>query len=260
MKNQHTVWRWVALAAVLVNIFFNYYLNANPIGGQTMGDISDKHPTLITPAGYAFSIWGVIYLLFIIYSIYQVLPNQRKNQAYNQLTLPLIATSMLSIAWLIIFSLEYMGLSVLIISSMLITAILLFGKAKTAVSRGEARSWITIPFALYMAWLSVATVVNIAVWLKDMGWQGGTPGETPWTILMIVVVLALGILISYKFRDIPYPLVIAWATFAIYAARQKDNTPVATAALISGILLVIWSVGYAIWQVKKRQPENAWQA
>lgn len=259
-QTQPILWRWVTLVAVLVNVFFNYYLNAKPISGKTIGDVSNQYPTLITPAGYAFSIWGIIYLSFIIYAIVQVLPSQQRRQVYNQLTWPLIATSILSITWLISFSLEYIALSVLIISGMLLTAIILFGKAKQAVFRNEARFWVAIPFALYIAWLSVATIVNTSVWLKDMGWQGGALGESPWTIGMLGVILVLSIVISYIFRDIVYPLVIAWATVAIYVARQNENeSVVATAALVTGISVGVWAIGYGLWLYKKGQPRNAWQ-
>jgi hypothetical protein len=263
MENKQTqsiLWRWVTLVAVLVNVFFNYYLNAKPISGKTIGDVSNQYPTLITPAGYAFSIWGIIYLSIIIYAIVQILPSQQKRQIYNQLTWPLTATSMLTIAWLISFSFEYIALSVLIILGMLLTAIILFGKAKQAVLRDEARFWVAIPFALYIAWLSVATIVNTSVWLKDMGWQGGSLGETPWTIGMLCVVLIVGIVISYTFRDIVYPLVISWAAIAIYVARQNENeSVVALTALLTGISIALWTIGYGVWLYKKGQPRNAWQ-
>lgn len=149
------VWRWIALVAVLINIFFNYYLNAYPIGGQTIGDVSDKYPTLITPAGYAFSIWGVIYLSFIIYVIAQVLPSQRMNQVYNRLAKLLIATSVLSIGWLISFSMEYISVSVLIITGMLLTAILLLAGPKWLLSNiRQASDYYSLWFVCGLAFCS----------------------------------------------------------------------------------------------------------
>jgi hypothetical protein len=254
-----TFWRWVASAAVLINIFFNYYLNANPINGQTIGNVSDKYPTLITPAGYAFSIWGIIYLSFIIYGIYQLLPSQQNKQIYNRLAWPLIATSLLSILWLISFSFEQLALSVFLIACMLVTAIFLFGWARRAALEHKASVWISVPFGLYLGWLSVATITNIAVRLTDMGWQGGTLEETTWTIIMIGAALAAGLLISYIFREITYPLVIAWATIAIFIARQDANKAVAYAALITAITMIIWVIGFGFRLYKKSQLQNAWQ-
>jgi hypothetical protein len=258
--SQHTptIWRWVALAAVLINIFFNYYINTYPINGQTMGEVSGKHPTLITPAGYAFSIWGIIYLSLVAYAIYQLLPSQRYKQVYNYLAWLLIATSILSIAWLISFSYEQMLLSVVIISCMLITAILLFGRAKEVSFRQENTFWITVPFGLYTGWLSVATITNIAVWLKDAGWQGGAFGEPTWTVIMIAIALALGIVVSYRFKDLSFPLVIAWATFAIYIARKNEHSTVATTALITAVIMILWAIGYGLWLLRKPEPQRAW--
>jgi hypothetical protein len=223
-----------------------------------MGEVSGKHPTLITPAGYAFSIWGIIYLSFIVYAIYQLLPSQRNKQVYKYLARPLIATSILSIAWLISFSYEQMLLSVVIISCMLVTAILLFGRAKEATFRQEATFWITIPFGLYTGWLSVATITNTAVWLKDAGWQGGALGEPTWTVIMIAIALALGVVISYRFRDLSFPLVIAWATFATHIARKNEHNTVATTALVTAAIMVLWAIGYGIWLRRKPEPQRAW--
>jgi tryptophan-rich sensory protein len=224
-----------------------------------MGDVSGKHPTLITPASYAFSIWGIIYLSLVAYAIVQLLPSERNKQVYKRLVWPLIATSLLSITWLISFSYEQMLLSVVIISGMLVTAIVLFGLAKEAVFRQQASAWITIPFGLYVGWLSVATITNIAVWLKDTGWQGGSLGEPFWTVCMIVVALLLALLISLRFKDSTFPLVIAWATFAIFSARQGENQLVANAALITACITGLWVIGFGIWFMRKPHPQKAWQ-
>jgi hypothetical protein len=141
----------------------------------------------------------------------------------------------------------------MIILGMLLTAILLFGWAKKASFRNELSTWVTIPFGLYLGWLSIAAITNIAVWFKDRGWQGGPTDETLCTIIIIVVTLAAGILISYIFRDIIYPIVIVWATLAIYVARQNENLAVAYTALITAIILALWAAGYGIWLLKKSQ-------
>jgi hypothetical protein len=256
-KTHTNVWRWIALVVVLLNIFINYYSNAEPFNGQTIGEVSRQHPTLFTPAGYAFSIWGVIYLSFILYAICQLLPSQRKNPVYDRLAIPLTLTSLLCIAWVISFTYELLGLSVVLITAMLITAILLFGRAKLAVFQQEIGFWVTIPFALYAGWLSVAIIANAATWLKDIGWQGGAWGETSWTIIMIAIAFLIALLISYRFRDLIFPLVVVWASIAIWVARQDENAAVALFALLAAVILFLWVAGFGLWLMRTRNMQTA---
>lgn len=68
------------LAAFMLVVVLNVLSNALPINGQTMPEISAKYPSLFTPAGFTFSIWGVIYVALLLFVIYQALPSQRNNE------------------------------------------------------------------------------------------------------------------------------------------------------------------------------------
>src|SRR5205823_422208 len=84
------LWRWLVALAIGGNIFLNYYSNTHPFAGQTMGMVSAKYPTLLTPAGYAFSIWGLIFLGLVVYAIWQLLPGQQKLSLPDAVAKPLI--------------------------------------------------------------------------------------------------------------------------------------------------------------------------
>ncbi len=255
----NTTWRWLAAASVFINVGFNYYTTVNPINNQTQGEVSAQYPTLITPAGYAFSIWGLIYLSLIIYCIYQLLPPQRTKPVYDVLAWPLIIINGLSIAWLYVFAHEYIGMSAIIISCMLVAAILLFGWSKEAVRVQGISNWVTVPFALYASWLSVATIVNIAVWLKHRaGWGGGPQGEEFTTAIMIGIAMVISILVSLRFRDLVFPLVITWALIAIWVARGDESEIVSNAALAAGTTAGLWALwwGYRMY----RKPLNRAEA
>ena len=175
--------RWIASIAVFLNIGLNYYTNANPLNGKTIGEVSDQYPTLFTPAGYAFSIWGIIYLGLIIYSIVQLLPSQRKYRVYDRLAMPLLATSLLSIAWVVSFSYEAVTISEAIIVAMLITSLVLFVRSKGDTDETSSVKWIRVPFSLYAGWLSVATIASTATWLYSL--NGGVVhlGKRPGRLL-----------------------------------------------------------------------------
>jgi hypothetical protein len=260
MTNTHSpslTWRWLALISVILNIGINYYTNVNPINNQTIGDVSAQYPILFTPAGYAFSIWGLIYLSLSVYAVAQLLPSQRNVPVYDRLAGPLIVISILSIAWVIVFSYERLGLSVVIIAGMLLTAIVLFGRVKQWIFRENGSAWLTVPFSLYLGWLSVAIIANAASWLTGIGWRGGAWGETPWAVLMILVAANLGILTSLRFRDWIYPLVIVWSCVAIWVARQQENSTVALTALIAAIILALWTIVYGIRIYRRSSPQSA---
>ena len=75
------------IAAFLLVIVVNGMANGVPLGGRTTGEISAAYPTLFTPAGFTFGIWGLIYTLLTCFVIYQALPAQR-----NSSTLAAIST------------------------------------------------------------------------------------------------------------------------------------------------------------------------
>ncbi|MDQ3395254.1 MAG: hypothetical protein M3512_14230 [Bacteroidota bacterium] len=257
MKNNKTKQnslRWLVLVSLLINIFFNYYTNSITLNGQTVGDVSNQFPTLFTPAGYAFSIWGVIYFSLLVYAVYQLLPSQKGDSIYNELALPFISINILSIIWLTLFIYEEIFSSTIAILLMLACSIILFGRSKRANFLQKGFGWISVPFGLYMGWLSVATIANFSILLSGLNWERFLFSETVWTIILTTVALALAFIISYQFKDIVYPLVISWAILAIHVARAEEEPIIASLSLIYAIALVIWSVLFGIW-IWKKQPQ-----
>lgn len=236
------LWRWITLVAVLLNVAFNNFYEYLPIGGKTIVQITNEYPALFTPAGYAFAIWGVIYLSFIIYSIYQLLPSQSDVHFYDRLTIPFTLANLLGSIWIIIYTREFISLSLLIIVGMLCIGAIMFVKAKKGMESENLTNLLTIPFSLFFGWITVANIANTSIWLKASGWSGNISSETILTVIMIGLAVLFGVIISYFFKDVIYPLVIAWASIAIWVARKADNSSVANAALIAGIILVVWAV------------------
>ena len=75
-----TIRQIVVVVAVLATIVVNGLANTLPINGLTTGEISDQFEVYFVPAGYVFSIWGLIYLGLLAYAVYQVLPAQKENR------------------------------------------------------------------------------------------------------------------------------------------------------------------------------------
>jgi hypothetical protein len=101
--------------------------------------------------------------------------------------------------------------------------------------------FVNVPFGVYLGWISVANIANAAVFLYDLGWNGGSLGPTPWTILMIAIALVLGAAMIRLRREVPYPLVLAWA-FAGIAVKQSEVMPVMVAAAAAAVLLLAFLI------------------
>lgn len=240
-------WRWAGLFATLVNIAFNYLYNRLPSTGTGIDEVTDSYNSLFTPAGYAFSIWGLIYLSFITYAICQLLPWQKSDRLYDKLSIPFVLVNMLSMLWIRMFSQNHIGTSVGIITAILLLGGVMFGYAKEGYLYEGNKFWITIPFSLFLGWISVASIANVSLLLISLRWRGGSLGEATWTSVMISAAFLLAVVISISFKDFLYPLVVAWACIAIWVSSKDVSNTVALVALVIGIVLAIWSVGYAIW-------------
>jgi tryptophan-rich sensory protein len=212
-----------------------------------MVEITDKYDTLFRPAGYAFAIWGLIYLAFIAYAVYQLLPAQRGNRLFDKIAVVFIVSNILGMTWQIVFRNDMITASLALIIAMLISSIIMYAFARQASIAHQVSYWVSVPFGIYMAWLSVATIANIAIWLADIDWRGGGVSETLWTNIMLVVALGLSIVLSLKFCDVSIPLVVTWAILAIYVHSKDSGSGIATVALIAGLAGLGWSICLALW-------------
>jgi hypothetical protein len=237
-------WRWLALIATVLNIAFNYLSQRLALGEGSIAQISARHDSLFTPAPYAFAIWGVIYAATALYAIHQLLPSQRITDAHDRLARPIISLNALAMVWIAAFRFELLAASLLLIVAMLVASALYFVRARAAVVRHELSRWALLPATLWFAWLSVAVIANASLWAAAMGWTGSI--QIRWTLAMIAIATLLGLGIGYRYRSWLYPLVIAWASAAIWVRHSGNFQLVATAALASTVVLVGWAVYCAV--------------
>jgi translocator protein len=247
-NSKHIGFRWTVLIVVLLNSFFNLIYDALHIPGDSVKIVSDTYKTLFTPAGYAFAIWGVIYLAFIIYAIYQLLPAQRQVHFFDRMAWPVILANSLCMIWQVVFRNYLLAGSVAIILATLCTAIVMRNMIKNEVN--GRHPWLTVPFSLFLGWICVATIANIASWLVSAGWNGGASGPLAPTITMLCIALLTGIATSLLYRDFIIPIVIAWALTAIYIETKYNNGLVARVALVAAIIALVWAVIVFIYRQK----------
>ena len=232
-------WRWLTALAILSNIYLNYYSNTHPFAGQTMGVVSAKYPTLLTPAGYAFSIWGLIFLALVVYAVWQLLPRQREISLPDAIAKPLTLASIATGVWVMLFAYELILLSVGMMLLILGSLIVAYGRTRRRIFAEAAPALAGVPFSLYLGWISVASVINITIGLRQLGWQTAEGVSVVLTLVLIFMVVALGLIMSRVFRDMVFPLVVAWALVAIWMVRLGEVPELGWAALIGATLVTI---------------------
>lgn len=236
-------WQLATVAAYVVMITMNALANILPLFGRTTGGVSDNFPSLFTPAGYTFAVWGLIYLLLAAFVVYQVLPRTR-NDARLVVARPLFVLSCaFNVAWLVSWHGLAIPLSELFIVGLLVTLIALYvhtGMWRQAAPAVE-RWLLDVPFAIYLGWVSVATVANTAILLLDLGVDGGVNAPAI-TVALVVVATALGVLAVALRRDWAYALVVGWGLGGVAAARSGEVASVSTVALVCALLLAALAV------------------
>ncbi|HEX8736427.1 MAG TPA: TspO/MBR family protein [Pyrinomonadaceae bacterium] len=212
----------LVILATVGMIIINYLSQTGAINNTTVGAISDKYPTLITPAGYAFSIWGLIYLGMILFSIYQALPAQTANPRFLRTRTIYIASCVANCAWLYFWLHEQILAATAVIFILL--AALAFININLKGANSISETWLVrVPFGIYFGWVTVASILNAAVAMVFAGVEASNTTATVWACVLIVVAATLGVLIRWKLSIGVYALTIAWALTAI-AVKQSGKT------------------------------------
>lgn len=227
------------LAALAATIGVNALANILPLNGQTTGEISGRFPLLITPPGYVFGIWGVIYTGLIGYAIYQALPARRDDETLRRIAWPFVLSCAANIAWLLLWHYNQYGLTLGAMVGLLlalITVDLRLGRVRGGAVAEQLL--VRLPFSVYLGWISVATIVNATVALTAAGWDGGPISPEAWTAGLIGVGAGLGLAQGAGRGQVGYPLVLAWA-FSGVAAKNAGVPLVSWAAwAAAGLSLV----------------------
>jgi hypothetical protein len=239
MKKE-TVRVWINVIAVIATIGINGLANALPLNGVTTGEISDRFDVYFVPAGYVFSIWGVIYLGLIAFAIYQALPSQRDNPRLIRVGYLFALSCVANIAWLFLWHYELFPLTLIAMVALL--GLLIGIYTRLGIGREEApaaEQWLVrLPFSIYLGWVSVATIANVTSLLDYLGWNGWGISEVAWTMVMLVIGAGLTTVVSLSRRDVAYALVIVWAFVGI--AVKHTGTPTVA---ITAVVAAVWAAG-----------------
>lgn len=241
MSRSHP-YKWWNIIAFIAVVLVNILASTLPIGGRSTAAVSNMYPTLITPAGYAFSIWSVIYVLLACFVVYQATPTGQAKTSVQSIGIFFILSCLFNIIWIFLWQYVYVELCVIVIILYLLSLSVVYVRTRTPQpTRGEM--WfVKLPFSLNLGWVSVATIINITVALEKNEWSGWGLSDTTWAIIILLIGTVLAIMVSFPYRDSIYPLVFVWAYVAI-AVEHPNNENVRLAALILTAIILV----YALW-------------
>ena len=245
----------VTITAVVTAFIVNVLSNIFPLNGLTIGGISNTlfKDVLIIPANYAFAIWGLIYLGLFALAIYQVLPSQRENPNLRKTGYLLTIASVAQSIWVYLFLSRLFVLSVIAMLLILVPLIVMYLRLRIATTfASRAEKWfIRYPISIYLGWISVATIVNIASALYINNWKGFGISAEAWTVVMIIIATVIAAIALLQRQDIAYSGVTLWALIAI-AIKHWENPSLRIAASICTFLLIAIGLFLSLtqWKVK----------
>ncbi len=226
-----------------------------PLNNRTTEELSDMYPNLFVPAGITFSIWGVIYILLLLFTIYQaadLLGGKKDRTGFvNRTGLLYLASSLFNIGWILAWHYEQVLLSVLIMLGLLVTLITLYLSIGDRFQSFGEKLMAKIPISFYLGWISVAIIANVTALLVDVGWDGFGISQEIWTYIMMGAAFLLAVVMRLQKDDIPYCLVIIWALAGITIKRFATEPFYAGVAYAAIAMAALIAISFLFRPVKK---------
>ena len=233
--------KWLNIVSFIFTVIVNSLAGSTTIiGGKNTAQISDSNPTLITPAGYVFSIWGIIYILLGIFVVFQALPSEKGKDYQKRIGFLFILSSLVNIVWLFLWQNELLGFSVVLMFLLLASLVTIYIRLEIGKSLVSLRERLTVhlPFSVYLGWITIASIANVATTLVSVNWNGFGIAPETWATLIIIIALLIALLVIATRKDLAYGLVIIWALVGI-AVKQSGHQNIVMVAEISAIIVAI---------------------
>jgi hypothetical protein len=238
------------ITGLLLTLVINYLANALPIAGKNTGEVSGLYETLFAPAEFTFAIWGIIYLLLLVFDVYQAkglfkpAHPKRPPSYYHRIGYLFFISCLANAAWIFAWHYEVLWLSMVLMIVLLISLLQIYirlGVGRRIVKQSE-RYFVHLPFSVYLGWISVATIANAATFLVSIQWDGFGIHAEIWTAIMILAAAAISTTMLIARKDLFFSLVILWAFFGIFVKRittDPQQSLVILLALAFGAFIIL---------------------
>jgi hypothetical protein len=229
--------KYINIILVIGMLVMNYLANALPLNNKTTGELSDSFPNLFVPAGITFSIWGVIYLLLIVYCVVQFTGSDK--EVMSEISWLFGISCILNALWIICWHYGKLPLSLIVMLGLLVTLIWI-----NISIRELPFGIIKATFGVYLGWICIATIANVTALLVNFNWAGFNIPQEIWTIIMIITGTVLIGLTVYNLKNPFVGLAVVWAFIGIAIKRQDDYKSIFLSAIIAlslVALITLWS-------------------
>jgi len=245
MTNQRTL-SILNLLAFMGVILVNTLANALPINGKSTGAVSAEFENFFTPIGFTFAIWSLIYLSLLLFVGYQFFPAARKSGVVKDIRFIFIINCMANMAWIYAWHYQFFELTLLLM------LILLWSLVRINLTIVTHSWWAKFPFQVYLGWICVATIANIAVYFKYIGVSVSTDTEILVAFVMMIIAGALAILLTVKKTWIAASLALAWGIFGLYR-KQVLYFPEGSYYQWGCLLMVVMIIVVVVMNMLKRR-------
>jgi hypothetical protein len=222
----------LCVAALIAMLMMNYLSVQSLINGTSVRELSDKYSNLFTPAPITFAVWGVIYLALTIYVIVQLKSLFSKVAAdpivvvIRRVGVLFIFSCFFNSAWLVAWHHEKLFYSVLLMIGLLLTLIEINRRISFDLPISpQYRLYLKIPFGLYLGWISIAIIANIAAYLTKTEWDGFGLDPRFWQMFMVLFGTLITCWSVFKLNNVAQGLVVLWALGGILMVRINDAIP-----------------------------------
>lgn len=224
-------------------VFINYLSNTGLMNNTTIGEISDGYRSVFTPAGYTFAIWGLVYVLLFLFAIYQgrsLMVKVADDSFVEKIGVWFILSCVFNSLWVIAWIYDYTGLScvlIFLLLASLIKIVLNLGMEHNN-ERFPIMAFVWWPFAIYMGWVTVASIANVSSYLIKLKWDGFGLPDNAWTIIMICIAVVVNLYVMWKRNMREFALVGAWALVGIGVANSAVNELITVITFIGAAILI----------------------
>jgi hypothetical protein len=227
--------KYINLLLFAGTLVMNYLANALPLNNKNTGELSDSFPNLFVPAGLTFSIWGVIYLLLLIYCVVQFRGADR--EVISSISWLFGVTCVLNALWIVFWHYGKLPFSLLVMLGLLVSLIYM-----NFLIRDLPYGIIKATFGIYLGWICIATIANVTALLVNTGWNGFNISQVTWTIVMILAGTLIVGLAVYRLKNPFIGLSVIWAFIGIAIKRHDDYRSILIVSIIAMCLVALITI------------------
>ena len=228
----------------LLHVTIAYMTQFKLINEKDIGEISDQYASLVTPAGFTFAIWGIIYTCLVIFCVYHIVMAYKRNKKteankdLRRIGPAFILINLASVAWIIAWVSGQLLLSVFLIVAQLaaLSYIHIRLHIHNPVRNPASKIATELPLSIYLGWISMATIANTSAYLLGTGWDGWGIPDRQWAIIMVCATTILGLFMLFIRRNLAVALVLAWSFYGIIS-----NLSALDGALYKNIIYTVWA-------------------